>query len=69
MRYAFIEQHKKMWPVADQCRVLEVAVSGFRAWQKRQSGKPRAALGKRVSDLALLTHIRAGFAASNAERF
>ena len=62
MRYAFIEQHKKMWPVADQCRVLEVAVSGFRAWRKRQSGAPRAARGKRVSDLALLTHIRAEFA-------
>ena len=64
MRYAFIEQHKKMWPVADQRRVLEVAVSGFRAWRKRQSGAPRAARGKRVSDLALLTHIRSEFAAS-----
>ena len=64
MRYAFIERHKNIWPVADQCRVLEVAASGFRAWRKRQSGKPRAAPGKRVSDLALLTHIRAEFAAS-----
>jgi putative transposase len=64
VRYAFIERHEKMWPVANQCRVLEVAVSGFRAWRKRQSGKPRAAPGERVSDLALLTHIRAEFAAS-----
>jgi putative transposase len=64
VRYAFIERHKRIWPVADQCRVLEVAASGFRAWRKRQSGKPRAAPGKRVSDLALLTHIRAAFAAS-----
>jgi putative transposase len=64
VRYAFIEQHKRIWPVADQCRVLEVAASGFRGWRKRQSVKPRAAPGKRVSDLALLTHIRAEFAAS-----
>lgn len=64
MRYAFIEQHEKIWPVIDQCRVLEVAASGFRAWRRRQSGERRAALGKRMSDLALLTHIRAEFAAS-----
>ena len=64
MRYAFIDQHKRIWPVADQCRVLEVAASGFRAWRKRPSGTPRATSGKRMSDLALLTHIRAEFAAS-----
>ncbi len=64
MRYAFIEQHKTTWPIVDQCRVLEVAASGFRAWRKRQSGTPRAAPGGRVTDLALVTHIRAEFAAS-----
>jgi putative transposase len=64
VRYAFVEQHQKMWPVTDQCRVLEVAVSGFRAWRKRRSDKSRPAPGKRMSDLALLTHIRAEFAAS-----
>lgn len=64
MRYAFIEQHKRIWPIVDQCRVLEVAVSGFQAWRKRRSGKPRATPGKRVTDLALITHIRAAFAVS-----
>jgi hypothetical protein len=64
VRYAFIERHKQIWPVADQCRVLEVAASGFRAWRKRRSGEPWATPGKRVPDLALLTHIRAEFAAS-----
>jgi len=64
VRYAFIEEHKRIWPIVDQCRVLEVAASGFRAWRKRRSGKPRAASGGRVTDLALVTHIRAAFAAS-----
>jgi hypothetical protein len=64
VRYAFIERHKRVWPIVDQCRVLEVAASGLRAWRKRQSGKPRAAPGARVTDLALVTHIRAEFAAS-----
>jgi hypothetical protein len=63
VRYAFIERHKTTWPIVDQCSVLEVAASGWRAWRKRQSAKPRAAPGGRVTDLALLTHIRAEFAA------
>jgi len=39
MRYAFIDQHRKIWPIADQRRVLEVAASGFRAWRKRCARK------------------------------
>ena len=64
MRYAFIARHERIWPIVDQCRVLKVAASGLRAWRKRQSGKPPAAPGGRVTDLALVTHIRAAFAAS-----
>ena len=64
MRYAFIERHRKVWPIVDQCRILEVAVSGFRAWRQRPFAEPRATPGGRVTDLALLTHIRAAFAAS-----
>ena len=64
MRYAFIERHRTIWPIVDQCRVLEVAASGFRAWRKRGFGKPRATPGGRVTDLALVTHIRAAFAVS-----
>ena len=29
MKYAFIERHKKIWPIVIQCRVLEVSASGF----------------------------------------
>lgn len=29
VRYAFIERHRKVWPVAAQCRALNVNASGF----------------------------------------
>ena len=69
MRYAFIGQHRKVWPVVVQCRVLKVSATGFRGWCQRQQGERRPAAvpakpGQRLSDLALLTHIRAAFAAS-----
>jgi putative transposase len=64
VRYAFIERHRKVWPIVDQCRILEVAVSGFRAWRQRPFAKPGATPGGRVTDLALVTHIRAEFTAS-----
>ena len=35
MRYAFIDEHRKTWPLAVMCRVLEVARSGYHAWRKR----------------------------------
>ena len=30
--YAFIEQHRSVWPIVDQCRVLEVSAGDYRAW-------------------------------------
>jgi putative transposase len=64
VRYAFIERHQRVWPIVDQCRVLEVAVSGFRAWRQRPFAKLGATPGGRVTDLALVTDIRAEFATS-----
>jgi transposase InsO family protein len=64
VRYAFIEQHRDVWPVVVQCRVLRVSACGFRDWRKRRSEARPAGRRRRVGDLALLTHIRAEFAAS-----
>lgn len=36
MKYDFIAQHAQEYPVTRQCAVLEVAVSGYYAWQKAQ---------------------------------
>ena len=35
MRYRFINEHRTLWPIGVQCRVLEVSRSGFYAWQAR----------------------------------
>lgn len=62
MRYAFIERHRKVWPVAARCRALNVSASGFhhyRARQTRDAGSLQA--GRRISDTALLVHIKAIF--------
>ena len=29
VKYAFIERHRRIWPICVQCRVLRVSVSGF----------------------------------------
>ena len=47
MKFAFIKQHRKTWPVAAMCRVLKVSRSGFVAWCKR----PRSTRQKRQEEL------------------
>lgn len=54
MKYAWIERHAHVWPVARLCRALGVSESGFKSW--RQGGQ---ASGERLSDVQLVTHLRA----------
>ena len=68
MRYAFIERHCGVWPIVVQCRVLAVSTSGYHQHRVRQAGNAdptgEADLGpphKRISDKALLVHIKATF--------
>lgn len=35
MRYAFIAQHRKVWPLRFLCLVLVVSVSGYYRWRRR----------------------------------
>jgi len=35
MIYRFIDQYQSRWPVRVQCRVLDVATSGYYAWKGR----------------------------------
>jgi hypothetical protein len=61
VKYAFILQHRKLWPVAAQCRVLEVSASGYRQYRARQTDIGPLQPGRRLGDVALLVHIKAVF--------
>jgi hypothetical protein len=62
VRYAFIERHRQVWPVAAQCRALNVSASGFHQYRARQTGDAGSLqAGRRISDTALLVHIKAIF--------
>ena len=37
MKYAFIQRHRKVWPISVQCRVLEVSVAGYHEHFVRQA--------------------------------
>jgi len=39
VKYSFIAQHKKIWPITLMCKVLEVSNSNYYSYQKRQSSK------------------------------
>ena len=56
MKYAFIQRHRREWPISVQCRVLEVSVAGYHEHFVR---KASAAQRRHLSDDALLVHIKA----------
>ena len=59
MKYAFIERHRRLWPICVQCRVLLVSVSGFHQHLVRRVD---IANRRHLSDEALLVHISAVYA-------
>ena len=59
MKYAFIERHRRVWPIRVQCRVLRVSVSGYHQHVARRREIARR---RHLSDEALLVHIRVVFA-------
>ncbi|MGA9668548.1 MAG: IS3 family transposase [Terracidiphilus sp.] len=59
VKYAFIERHRRLWPISVQCRVLLVSISGFH----QQMARRRQIAGRRhLSNEALLVHISAVYA-------
>ena len=54
MTFAWVEQRKGEWPVAQMCRVLDVSRSGFSAWRSREPSVTqtrRAALTEQVAGI------------------
>jgi transposase InsO family protein len=58
VKYAFVERHRRIWPICVQCRVLKVSVSGFHQHLARRR---EIAQRRHLSNQALLVHIRAVF--------
>lgn len=56
MKYAFIQRHRRVWPISVQCRVLGVSVSGYHEHFVRRAN---IAQRRHLSDDALLVHIKA----------
>lgn len=69
MKYAWIAQHQKDWPVALTCEVLAVSASGyFEHWRRKQSSQPgKPGAQTRLSDEALVAHMRIIHAEVKAE--
>jgi len=63
VKYAFIQRHRRQWPISVQCRVLEVSVAGYHEHFVR---KASAAQRRHLSDDALLVHIKAIHAETRA---
>ena len=55
MKFAFINEHRRRWPVGITCRVLRVSRSGYYAWQARRKRPPSA---RRQRQEKLLARIR-----------
>jgi putative transposase len=59
VKYAFIQHHKRIWPIRVQCHVLRVSVSGYHQHLARCR---QMAQRRHLSDEALLVHISAVYA-------
>ena len=56
MKYAFIQRHRRVWPISVQCRVLGVSVSGYHEHFVRRACNVQR---RHLSDDALLVQIKA----------
>jgi hypothetical protein len=53
VKYAFIQRHKRVWPIRVQCRVLGASVSGYHQHLARRR---EIAHRRHLSDEALLVY-------------
>ena len=67
MRYAWITRHKRPWPITLQCEVLGVSTSGYFEHIAYRVSQEPSKPGRRLSDKAVLAHIKAAHAGSKGE--
>ena len=49
MKFGFVDEHRRIWPVRVMCAALGLSVSGYYAWRSRIES-PRAAAGRVLLD-------------------
>ena len=59
MRFQFISDHARRWPIDVQCRDLGVTKRGYRAWRKRR--REGVISRRQRENFVLLLHIQAAF--------
>jgi putative transposase len=68
VKYAWIAKNRAAWPVTLTCEVLGVSTSGyFEHQRRRRTSQPSRPGGGRLSNEALLAHIRAIYAEVKGE--
>jgi transposase InsO family protein len=55
LKYAFINRHRRVWPISVLCRVLQASMTGYHEHLVRRTS---AAQRRQLSDDALLVHIK-----------
>ena len=55
MRFRFIDEHRRRWPIVVMCRVLCVSRSGYFAWRSRPSS-PRTQRAVELTELIRTVH-------------
>ena len=55
MKYAWIKEHRDLFPVCVACAVLKVSPSGYYAWQNREPS-PRAVRHERIQQSVAQVH-------------
>ncbi len=56
LKYAFIQRHRRGWPISVPCRVLQLSVAGYHEHFVRRASDAQR---RHLSDDALLVHIKA----------
>ena len=67
MRYAWITRHKHQWPISLQCEVVGVSASGYFEHIATGKTKDPSKPDRRLSNEAVLAHIKAAHAGSKGE--
>ena len=67
VKYAWVTRHKRQWPISLQCEVLGVSTSGYFEHIAYRVSKEPSKPGRRLSDEAVLAHIKAAHAGSKGE--